>query len=233
MSQLELETAIEASPGMVSRIENGVVNPTKETMDKIGSALNMNHRELSYVSGRLASPASENEIKLALAEIEDHFNDERVLAYVLDDRYRVLAISKGFVNLFRTYVKDADQLGAWAIGHSVLRLTLDENFGVAKFLYTENFEQAWSFQLARFKLEMGFMVDDEYFKEGMACINKNKLSRKVWEKVQKEIQSANTLDSKKVKLDLEGQMMSLGFAREPIAKYPRFETLEFFSMQNG
>ena len=35
ISQMELEIAIGASGGMISRIENGTVNPTKETLLKI------------------------------------------------------------------------------------------------------------------------------------------------------------------------------------------------------
>ncbi|MDQ6985419.1 MAG: helix-turn-helix transcriptional regulator [Candidatus Dojkabacteria bacterium] len=35
LSQLDLEMRIDGSPGMISRIENGKVNPTKETISSI------------------------------------------------------------------------------------------------------------------------------------------------------------------------------------------------------
>jgi transcriptional regulator with XRE-family HTH domain len=41
ISQFELELRIEASPGSISRIENGLVNPTKETLGKIIQVLNL------------------------------------------------------------------------------------------------------------------------------------------------------------------------------------------------
>jgi transcriptional regulator with XRE-family HTH domain len=41
MSQFELELQIDASPGSISRIESGQVNPTKETISKIIQVLNL------------------------------------------------------------------------------------------------------------------------------------------------------------------------------------------------
>lgn len=48
-SQFELELEIEASPGSMSRIESGQVNPTKETIQKVVDALDLN----SYEAGLL------------------------------------------------------------------------------------------------------------------------------------------------------------------------------------
>jgi putative transcriptional regulator len=45
MSQLELESAISASPGSISRIESGKVNPTKETLFNISESLQLSPRE--------------------------------------------------------------------------------------------------------------------------------------------------------------------------------------------
>ncbi len=46
-SQFDLELDIEASPGSISRIESGEVNPTKETLMKIVECLNLNELEQS------------------------------------------------------------------------------------------------------------------------------------------------------------------------------------------
>ena len=48
-SQLKLEIEAELSPGMISRIENNVKNPTKETLGKIAIALKLNYYEISYL----------------------------------------------------------------------------------------------------------------------------------------------------------------------------------------
>src|SRR5690554_1416793 len=49
LSQFELEDKIDASTGSLSRIENGQVNPTKETLVKIIEALDLK----SYDAGSL------------------------------------------------------------------------------------------------------------------------------------------------------------------------------------
>lgn len=49
ISQLELEMRIETSPGSISRIENGQVNPTKETLLKIVEALDLNPFEYASI----------------------------------------------------------------------------------------------------------------------------------------------------------------------------------------
>ena len=46
MSQFDLEVQIGASPGSLSRIENGEVNPTKETINKIVKELNLDDFEI-------------------------------------------------------------------------------------------------------------------------------------------------------------------------------------------
>ncbi len=51
LSQLELEAAINASIGSISRIENNLVNPTKETMLEISYALKLHPIETAYLFG--------------------------------------------------------------------------------------------------------------------------------------------------------------------------------------
>ncbi len=51
LSQLALELAIEASPGSLSRIENGKVNPTKETIIEIARVLKLKTSEIASLFG--------------------------------------------------------------------------------------------------------------------------------------------------------------------------------------
>ena len=46
LSQMELELEIGASPGSLSRIENGQTNPSKETIYKVSEALELSAREI-------------------------------------------------------------------------------------------------------------------------------------------------------------------------------------------
>lgn len=49
LSQFKLEELIDASPGSVSRIENGEVNPTKETLVKIIEVLNIKSKDAALL----------------------------------------------------------------------------------------------------------------------------------------------------------------------------------------
>ena len=51
ISQLQLELIINASSGMISRIESNHVNPTKETLFEISKALRLNKIEIAYLFG--------------------------------------------------------------------------------------------------------------------------------------------------------------------------------------
>jgi len=51
LSQLDLECKIHASSGSVSRIENGQVNPTKETVVGIAKALQLSRSEIALLFG--------------------------------------------------------------------------------------------------------------------------------------------------------------------------------------
>lgn len=53
VTQLELELRINASFGSISRIENGITNPTKETLLEIAKALNLNPLETAMLFGIL------------------------------------------------------------------------------------------------------------------------------------------------------------------------------------
>lgn len=51
ISQLQLEVLINASFGSISRIENGLTNPTKETLFAIANALRLNSLETINLFG--------------------------------------------------------------------------------------------------------------------------------------------------------------------------------------
>lgn len=63
LSQLDLGTEAHMAEGSVSRMENGLINPSKETIFKIADLLKLNPRELDYITGITAEPATPEEVK--------------------------------------------------------------------------------------------------------------------------------------------------------------------------
>lgn len=49
LSQLQLETEAGLASGSLTRIEKGVVDPSKQTIAKIGKALKLSSEELAYI----------------------------------------------------------------------------------------------------------------------------------------------------------------------------------------
>lgn len=88
MSQLELELEIGASPGSLSRIESGKVNPTKETIIMISQKLNLNSFQVAQlfdirVLGDLLSSKHENEAGIQYLIREYLFDN--VIQYLLTE----------------------------------------------------------------------------------------------------------------------------------------------------
>src|SRR5690606_17634368 len=96
LSQMELEGEIGASAGYLSRVENGEINPTKETIVTIAEKLELNDKEIDYLYGKLFYPATKEEIGRAVKQVTNYLESENVMGYLLDDRNRVWAASKTF-----------------------------------------------------------------------------------------------------------------------------------------
>ncbi|MBD3363224.1 helix-turn-helix domain-containing protein [Candidatus Dojkabacteria bacterium] len=85
LSQMDLELEIEASPGSISRIETGKVNPTKETLLKIIDCLDLNALEIAQLYNL-------NQKKLAkILEVSKNFMSSLRLEKVLQDSVNEIA----------------------------------------------------------------------------------------------------------------------------------------------
>ncbi|MBD3280141.1 helix-turn-helix domain-containing protein [Candidatus Dojkabacteria bacterium] len=227
MSQMGLEIEIGGSAGMISRIEKGKVNPSKETVLQIAKVLGMNDREVDYVIGSLVKPASEEEIRNAVEAVADHYSQNNVYAYLLDDRFRILHVSKGFENMFRKVLDNYDELLEKIIGDSVVAMMVDDSYGVTPFIKTKNYQEMMFYQLARVKRHMGFMKDDKWYKRIENVLGSDPDLLKLWEKADVKEINFNSLETRRIPLKIGGMEINMTLYREPQWKYPRFETVEY------
>src|SRR5690242_2611338 len=84
MSQLDLEVAINASNGMISRIESDKVNPTKETLFSIAESLGLEQSEKADLFGIKNLFPSDKEIDSAREEVNEYFSSSPAVAYLID-----------------------------------------------------------------------------------------------------------------------------------------------------
>jgi len=90
LSQSKLEVEAGLSFGTISRIENGVINPTKETIIKIAQNLNLNESEFGYLLNlRSLYYPNDSEIKDCINTTEQSIITNYYPAYLIDNSFRV------------------------------------------------------------------------------------------------------------------------------------------------
>src|SRR6185369_5434756 len=98
-SQMELELEIGASAGSLSRIENGEVNPTKETLLKLIDTLDLKPIEGASLFGLEISNIS-NLLKIS-KEILDSKDIDEILQKAVNDIVNELNLLSSFITLER------------------------------------------------------------------------------------------------------------------------------------
>ena len=228
LSQMDLELAMNASAGMISRIESGKVNPSKETVMKMAELLDMNSREIDYLIGITAEPATPKEIEEAINFIRDHFARDDVFAYLRDERFRFYSFSKGFENLFTPFLKKSiPELEKELYGIPIARILLDDKVEISSKIKAD--EKLLQFQFARFYSETNYMTDDLIIKGIVEFIENHPIGQEIWGYIKNNKVNVNSLDSKYMPFKLGLFKFKMRYAREPLpGRLSRFQTLEYF-----
>src|SRR3990170_8386705 len=145
LSQFDLEMELDASPGSISRIENGRVNPTKETILKISEVLKLKQNEKADLLNVIPLFPSQEDIDSAIKEVGDYFNKDGVIAYMYDDWWILRAASKDLpkiLNLTPEVVKKV-------VGKNLLEMYFDPKLGVRGLLDTDHFKESLAIEIAR------------------------------------------------------------------------------------
>lgn len=224
MSQLQLENEIGASSGQISRIEKGIVNPTKETVIEIASSLKLMEKEIAYLIGNIVFPADDKEIEKIKAEIKPYFSNKKVLAYLLDDRNRAIDLSEGFLS----FLKWDEGMKQKIVNRTYIEIILDPAFGIKKLLSEKEYPVTVESMLSRFYFEMGFMQDDEFYKNTVKAIEAEPIANKIWKKIlANPPKFFSTLNSRTVVFKLFGFNVPLIYSIEPMSSNNRFELIEY------
>lgn len=223
LSQLELETQIGTSAGSISRIENGEVNPTKETLTKIAEILKLLPREIEYLMGITSLPVSEDQIEKVREVMKPYLQKKGTLAYILDDRARTIDASNDFLRMIG-YSPENKEL---VLGKSIIRIVIDPALKVKEHLES-NYEETLYNLLSRFYVEVGFMEDDPYFSEALEYIKSDEIASRMWSEVtSKKVTDIHLLNRRMVKFNIKGFNVPLVYSVEQIAEYPRFNLVEY------
>ena len=228
ISQMDVELAIDAAFGSVSRMESGKVNPTKETVEKIAKALKLSDRELDYIIGPTSVPATLEESTAAVNEISSYFNENGVIGYLIDERFRLFAFTKSTRAILGLTEKQYTEI----IGKTIIELLLIPEYGISKFFQDDD-----NYNLKRIMIkfigEMGFMFDDEYYKLQKSLIENDSKALEIWnEALTATPEDIYRYTNRKVKLNYNNTILELHYANEPLTKYKRFDVVEYIPDSN-
>ncbi len=224
LTQFDLELALRTSPGSISRIEKGKTNPTKETLYKIHEVLDLNAFETDYLTGTLALPATQSEVNAAINEIKSYLQRPGVLAYLVDDRHRLVAISDEFYKLLGITDVRAQMLYMTSINVALI----DPKYEIRQVIEPSTYRETLKYNLVKYYYEAAFMIDDPTQQETNIAIMKDPVARAVWQEVLSDPpQSPNTLEARTVFFQLNGQTIKMVYSAEFLSKNRRFVLVEY------
>ncbi|MBD3280140.1 helix-turn-helix domain-containing protein [Candidatus Dojkabacteria bacterium] len=224
MSQMDLELEIGGSAGMISRIEKGKVNPSRKTVREIAAKLNLNPNELDYLVGVTAKPATEEEIQSVREKVQYYLDQSAVIAYVTDERWRFLDVSKGFQKLLGVKQEIVDGI----YGKTIIEVLLDENLGVKEFFDPRAYDEMVKTQLAYCKKEIEFMQDDEHLLRGIELMKEYPKYYEYWQGLENdELGIFYNRDERVIPFKVGPITFRMMYARERLLDNPRFEIVEY------
>ena len=229
MSQMDLEMGINGAAGMLSRIESGQVNPSKETVLEVSKALKLNKREIDCMVGASSNPVTPEEIENARDEIKDYFSRANVFAYLICDRQRIWEVSKGFYRLFSSGVENPDRVSEKVrSGTQIIGVMIDPQYGISSYFDKDNLEIMLNYNLTRYYKELNFITDDTNIQETIRLIEEHPVANMIWRKIiESDGLCVRGLDSKIITFNFQKVKVSLRYGRENLNSNPRFEVIEY------
>lgn len=100
LSQTKLEVEAGLSFGTLSRIENGNINPTKETIIKIAQVLDLHDDEFNYLISLQKSSPDVDEIERVVGLVKSNFDKQTVPMYMIDNQFRIRYWNQIILELF-------------------------------------------------------------------------------------------------------------------------------------
>jgi transcriptional regulator with XRE-family HTH domain len=225
LSQMEMELEIGASSGYLSRVENGEVNPTKESLEKMSRVLRLNHKEYDYLAGQLFYVASDEEVRNAIKESDKYFSTDGVLCYLLDDRNRLIALSKTFRKIYKIDDKKLKSLQL----KPFLFLLLDQDINIFKSIAPKHRKEIITTLMHRWMSEVAFMKDDLDTQNTLELIMKHEITKDIFTKL-----SSNFIptviqpqDVRQVIFNFHGLEFDMTYSSYQLLNNKRFEVVEY------
>lgn len=126
LSQSKLEVEAGLSFGTLSRIENGNINPTKETIIKIAQVLGLHDHEFQYLISPVKSSPDMEEIERMKLLLASEIKEEAIPAYLIDTKLRVWDWNKMILELIGANEVNAEKYR----GYTCMKLLFLSEFNI-------------------------------------------------------------------------------------------------------
>jgi transcriptional regulator with XRE-family HTH domain len=228
MSQLDLELAIDAASGTISRIESGKTNPSKETLANIASALQLKPIEVQYLFSN-SDEISDEEKEYVIGLVSSLLDSNVHFCYLLDMKSRYIEISKGLRSFFNTKNVDSDNL----IGHPLEEVLFDPQFGIRDLIGEEQFENV-AYRICSTTIQkQNHMLKDEWWDNHISFLNELPDFTRLYQKAMKEPDDIYSEESRTIDFNLKGLKIKTVYHANHLYTDPRFTLVEFRPQDTG
>ncbi len=219
LSQSQLEIEADLAFGTISRIENRQINPTKETIIKIVQSLGLQENDLTYLLELRNSSPSEAEIESMIEQLQPVLDQEIFPSYIMDNRFRIWASNKMFLEIFEVSEEEAQKYK----GINILQGTF--LLKVLSRIPTKHLIPVLKDQIAIFKEETERFHQEEYSQSLLSDLKKNSLFNKLWKE---QLQYRQTFRRAKYYLKYKGKILNILITRSTVPIDERFTFIEYF-----
>jgi transcriptional regulator with XRE-family HTH domain len=213
LSQLDLELAIHAAQGSISRIESGKVNPTKETINHIAKILMISDQERIYLLDLEVIGDDERENMEVLKLVEDDFKKISYMAYLLDRRSCMLAVSRGIKVIGKISGVDTDKF----LGKHVTEIVFDYELGLRSLIAKDKFDDVAVFLLSVLVIERGYLLTDPWWQE-------------LWEKTNRSPVNTTQIKQRQVSLSKGHRKLDFVLSFNNFHHYPGYTLAEMYKV---
>lgn len=179
LSQSKLEVEAGLSFGTISRIENGVINPTKETIIKIAAALELLDDEYHYLISPQNSLPDIKDVKRIVDVYSSKIDSSAIPMYLMDCKFRVWYWNDKIVELLGLS-KMTDLEGKR--GQTTMRILLSKDYGVRGRIPMHLFPKIIKEQVEMYKIIVKKYKNEQIVYKEIRELSKDETFNELWRK---------------------------------------------------
>lgn len=220
-SQSRLEVEADLSFGTISRIENGLINPTKETLVKLANSLKLSDREFRYlVSTRNSSP-TDQEINALGELIIDEVNSCQFPCYITDYFGRIW-----FWNEMSLELYDIDrELAIKSKGINFIKVLIYPEFNLVSKIPKKYWPTFFKEQVMTYKKIMYTYRKEDFNLEEIRELETNKEFSNNWKE---EIENDSLKISNTLKVIYDSQILDIEIITTTLLEDYRFLLVRYY-----